>query len=41
MYSGYIGAWGIYIAYLLVVMAQLGRLRSEAAELATDGKFSE
>jgi len=39
--SGYIVAWVIYIAYLLLLMAQLSRLRSEAAELATDGQFSE
>jgi len=41
MCSGYIVAWVIYIAYLLLLMAQLSRLRSEAAELATDGQFSE
>jgi cation transport ATPase len=36
MYSGYIVAWVIYIGYLLPLMAKLGRLKREAAELAAE-----
>lgn len=36
MYSGYIVAWVIYIGYLLLLMAKLGRLKREAAELAVE-----
>jgi hypothetical protein len=41
MYSGYIVAWVIYIGYLLLLMAKLGRLRREAAALAAEGQLSE
>jgi heme exporter protein C len=33
LWGGYLAAWGIYVSYLLFLMAKLGRLRKEAAEL--------
>src|ERR1700759_510133 len=33
MWGGYLAAWGIYVGYLLILMAKLGRLKKEAAEL--------
>jgi len=41
MYSGYIVAWVIYIGYLLLLMAKLGNLKKEAAELAAEGQLSD
>jgi len=35
-YSGYIVAWVIYIGYLLLLLAKLGRLKREAAELTAE-----
>jgi hypothetical protein len=40
MYSGYIVAWVIYIGDLLL-MAKLGNLKKEAAELAAEGQLSD
>lgn len=36
MYSGYIVAWVIYIGYLLLLVAKLGRLKREAVQLAAE-----
>jgi heme exporter protein C len=33
LWGGYLAAWGIYLGYLLFLMAKLGRLKKEAAEL--------
>jgi heme exporter protein C len=33
LWGGYLAAWGIYVSYLLFLMAKLARLRKEAAEL--------
>ena len=33
LWGAYLAAWGIYVSYLLFLMAKLGRLRKEAAEL--------
>jgi heme exporter protein C len=35
LWGGYLAAWGIYVGYLLILMAKLGRLKKEAAELGT------
>jgi hypothetical protein len=36
MFSGYVVAWVIYIGYLVLLIAKLGRLKREAAELAAE-----
>lgn len=33
LWAGYLAAWGIYVGYLLFLVAKLGRLKKEAAEL--------
>jgi heme exporter protein C len=36
LWGGYLAAWGIYVGYLLFLMAKLGRLKKEAAELRAE-----